>query len=211
MKIFKFIVAILVLGLSGCTIHEKIHFNNDFSGSCEYMIDFTMITAMVENDSSSNTDNEEMREGLTELQTKMEQIEGISEVKFDADLESGIVRINYNFENTNALNEALSMEGYDMDDPTANSRQKYSAKRNKLIMEFYTVNNDSIEDEAFSMMSMIEYVFEYSFDRGIKDFECNRDDFVFTQEGNVIKQEGNFDDLMKMPEKVKCTIKLNRK
>ena len=120
----------------GCTFHQEVHFNDDWSGTSKMTIDMSAMMALQgdgdgEESGMSLMNDEDFQESLKE----MEQQEGISNVKVKEDTAKGIYEISYDFVNIELLNEGMSGSNMLADD--GESVHKYFELKGKKTNLFY--------------------------------------------------------------------------
>ncbi len=201
----------LIIGLASCTVKQNIHFNKDFSGMASYAIDFSAVTAMIGSDSLESLESTGMMDGLKDLKTTFENIDGISNFGYEMNIADGYMKISFDFEDTDALTETFKNKELNKDNPTGDVPQTYHGKGRKLIMELGAPELDSLDSEAQSMMHMMQFDFTYSFDRKIKKVKCEEIEFIKSEDGKSLNRKGDFAGLFEVGQELrKCTIILKK-
>lgn len=187
---YLFCIAIL---MSSCSFEQKIHFNNDWSGDAQLVMDFSAMVAVMPPDSTGENPLSEMTDSFSEMQERLEAISGVSEVSIDIDKEGGKYDINFDFASIEALNKALSGGG-DMSNLLSNKEHtSFQLKgNNKLIFEVPNMS-DLGEDKEIDTSQLgqagqlMRYKIDFSFDRDVKKIK--------TKNGGVIKGERVIQDV----------------
>jgi hypothetical protein len=111
-KIYFFLFALILILFQSCSMHQKIHFNKDYSGSFKMEIDMTEALAFMSmmDTTGSMGETDMMMEifgGIDSfgLREKYEDIEGISDVYIEP-VDEGSFIVEYKFSNIEALNNS---------------------------------------------------------------------------------------------------------
>ncbi|MEM7040137.1 MAG: hypothetical protein AAF570_24410, partial [Bacteroidota bacterium] len=122
-KIFMFAALLFVgLGASSCfDITEEYHFKKDGSGSAKFTMDMAQMMEMMESfagamDSTGEGGMDQLNDLFEsdEMAAALSEIPGISNVKSLSSKETKIFGYSYEFENVDALNNAIAATGGDM-------------------------------------------------------------------------------------------------
>lgn len=168
MKIFKsfFILFIVLVLIHSCTVHEKFHFNSDYSGHYSFEFDYSELASF---DTSSAMQNE-MGESFYELESELSKIEGLENILILSDAEKGLVMVSYDFKNLEALNKA----NYNQENGSYDKLFTLDGKKLLFTTDFSDEINeykesDMTEDEILdNIESLLDYTITFTFDRKIK-------------------------------------------
>lgn len=212
-----------ILLLAGCTVFNKIHFNKDYSGTFEMIVDLESMLMMASAFDTTNTMDED--ELIKELQSEMNQDEiaaelnampGVSNGSLSIDKERGLV-LTFEFEDLVALNNSFSEIQSSMDNmggPMGEVEEAEKPKFDAFLLNGKTLTYRSPpkdteaeneldlfgEEGGEDMMSEIgdffEMKFEFSFDRKVKSVEAVGMTIV-AQEKNRVLADVNMQEVMK--------------
>jgi hypothetical protein len=209
-------ILIILLGLGSCTIHENIHFNKNFSGKASYIVDFSAMMTMIPEDSLKNLDDAEIDAIFEEIENLYYGIDGISDFKYEFEMENGIARYSFDFDNLEALNKTYDVDQFDEEMPLGDSplRKHFSGKKNKLTVELIADESsiDEMDEMAEMMLMMFDTKHQYTFETGIKKMKSKDLDFKISGDQKSAELEVNLGELFEEDiESKKCTFILNKK
>lgn len=232
---FKFLqvsaLALVVMLSSSCfDVVEEYFFNKDGSGTASFQVDMSQMMSMMEMFGAmadSSGDGEDPMGELNEIFEENEAIAmlqgiaGISNVRNLNDKENSIFGYAYDFENIDALNNAISAnqssdilmsaalgmeEGGDESEPAGQFKRKgkkferthaVDASVEARMKEKEESGEEEGEEEG--MMAMLfadaSYKIIYNFEQGVK--KCKHDDAKISSDGKSVVLEVPMDQLMK--------------
>lgn len=171
-------ISILFIIATSCTIQQHVHFNEDWSGTMVYHIDFSRTMSIMDDEASSDSsnfnfmDNEDFQNGIKEL----EDIEGIRNVKMEEKDDYNYF-ISLEFADLQALNTTMTGSnatmGIGSDDE---SFQYFQIKKNKLTYAMPNEVKEMAEDDDGTMEMMsssIDFQIKFSFEKGIKKIKSD--------------------------------------
>ncbi len=174
MKKFQFILFIIIVGLSSCTIRQEFHFNEDFSGSVVHNLDITMLNSMLQAEGDSETNMQDsLKMFLQQATDLLSEAEGISNVAQGWKSDDNVAYISYDFSNLDALNNSLQANTFGaqaMGLETGDEHTYFVKKRKKLYFKMPKAENDSVVDneEMKSMETFFRYEIVMHFDKKIR-------------------------------------------
>ncbi len=126
-----FLVTISLLLCTGCfDLEEKIIFRKDGSGNFTFKVDMSQLKMFFGSENSSTTAGSEpadkLDNKLDEFNSKLEKIDGISNVKQHIDTTNIIVSISFDFNKITALNNGMHLIFNDEDDTHQPSKKTNS-------------------------------------------------------------------------------------
>jgi preprotein translocase subunit SecF len=215
MKLYTFLVAAAILVLSGCSITQEYHFNNDFSGTYKFEMNMGDMISMLQSMDTTGSIN-----SLDTLDQSFDQIRnqyndaGAKDVEVGWKNDKKTIYISFGFDNLEKLNEILSNSNNEFNLYTTGSQDEKASftKKGKstLIMNFPETSKDTAIISSIEGMKdylTIETIF--SFDRAIKSIN-NRSGKI-SEDRKSVKFEGKVDDLIKEGYTMDSQIKLKRK
>lgn len=197
MKNLKIIFGLIIISFVGCTITEKVHFNNDDSGYVEYIIDYSTYVDMA--GSSMDIDIDSIMEATLEGY-KYNSIEGISDFKFSNDKNSNELYISYNFKNITALNKVIqetSELAYGVDkDKTSETKVKkeFIRKGKKLIYLSPKMEKDSTTESMEGISEFFNYNLIISFDKEIQ--KVKNENAIISGDRKSVTIKGNLFEIL---------------
>ncbi len=208
MRIIRFISGIILISFVfvSCTIEQNYHFNEDFSGSSETVMDFSLIMSMAP-DSTKEEMGEIFEEAdITELTEKFESTEGISNHAISEN--DGKVQMKFDFTSIETLQNFCSSTGDNSIGELSNSNANWSLNGKKLTIDF-TPDGDIMkelrEDENMktldgdnegldSMDEMLTFNVKLSFDKKIKKVSSKMG--VWDKEKNTVEFSFGIKEMM---------------
>jgi hypothetical protein len=224
----KFIRSFLLLSagiflLAGCTVYNKVHFNRDYSGTFEMIVDLESMLMMASAFDTTNTMDED--ELINELQSEMNKDEmaaelnampGVSNGDLTIDKERGLV-LTFDFEDITSLNNSFSEIQSSMDNMGGPMGEVEGAEKPKF--DAFVLNGKTLtyrsppkdpegeneldllgEEGGEDMMSEIgdffEMKFEFSFDRKVKSVDAAGMTIV-AQEKHRVLADVNMQEVVK--------------
>jgi hypothetical protein len=161
-----FIVFLSSLVIYSCTVHEKFHFNKDYSGHYSFEFDYSELASF----DTSSAMQSEMGESFYELERELKKIEGLDNILIVTDAEKGVVMVSYDFENLEALNKAnynQENESYDKLFSLDGKKLLFTTDFSDEIQEYK--ESDMNEDEILeNIESLLDYTITFTFDRKVK-------------------------------------------
>jgi hypothetical protein len=208
-----FLCAFTLAVISACTFRTNVHFNEDWSGSLEYVLDISPMNALMDDTTERVSLLDDPESGFSV--SDYESIKGVSNVKLAEDLEAGIYTFSLDFADVDVLNRVIAGEdpftGALNESGEDGEPMRFELKKNKLAVhlgDFEKLNETLEEDESFAysgMESMVNYEINLTFDRKIKKFKTKG---ATEQIGyNKVKFDMNFGALSDLAE-VDQSIKL---
>jgi len=177
------ILFVAIVLLASCTVTERIHFNADFSGNYEMVLDMSAMKAFAEiPDSLGNVQSEPAipREQLDSMRSEFEKLQGISNLTInEADW---IYTLSFNFTDPGALDGLNSELGLDGGNETKPGKPRFSWSKDKLD---FTVDLESLQTategaeagqggEDAGMNSMFTLSTILSFDRPVESVKSEK-------------------------------------
>lgn len=176
MKKISFIVGLLILVHTSCTITQEFHFKKDFSGSAKIAIDMGTFMDMMAGMDSTGTQSAGMKDSLDfafkESAEKLEGI-GVTNIEYGWQDDDKVMFLSYDFADIEVLNKAMNasddgntsfMKNEDNDDHVY-----FTRKGKTLIYKGVKSKNDSINNnEMASMKDYYKYELIFNFDRKVK-------------------------------------------
>ena len=207
MKLFKLFALVAIV--TSCSISQDFYFNKDFSGNYKMTFDMSSLMAM------AGTEEDETEEILDQaakdsIALAYNSIDGISNTKVNS--EDYIIFIAYDFENLDALNNAIAETALDgeSDDATtgmlANSDIKFSGKGKKMTYHIPEFTTYDIEDSTMMYFDMIDMKSTFSFEREVKSID-NTSATIQT-DGKTVIIEGSFKEFAEGDKTMSTEFKL---
>lgn len=206
MKLFYSVLVLLVL--IACTVQTNIHFNEDFSGSLEYVIDMSAAASMMDDSIKNESIFEE--EDIQETIGEFQNIDGISNVTTTENVDSAIYKISMDFNSIETLNTVLSTNDPvndflpDASKGENNPNLHFEHKKNKLyihMMDLATLQREFREtadsDDYIDMGELFTYQLNFTFEQDLKKVKTKG---AAAQKGNKIEFSLNMDELIEMEE-----------
>lgn len=200
---FALIIGMLFL-VASCVFTENITFNDDYSGSSETLFDFELFYPYMIDSTEKKVDVDLTIDSMVvELQDKLKEIEGISEVECRFDT-SGKVIVNYKFADTESLNggcnEMFEFLGLKEEDGPEIRKFIVQGKK-KLEMQF---NAELPDTTADSFNGLITYSLGLEFAREVKKLEDNSESGAFKSDSlnvseNKISYSGDPAPMLEAP------------
>jgi len=205
-----------LLLFSGCiTIFEKYKINADGSGSLEYIIDMSEMYEMMAafSDSTEEMEMGDFEDSMKELLPGLNSISGISNAELTGDVSKYISGIKFDFQNSEALNNAMALLFTDGDSQT--EKVKYVEIKGKTFTRFgYTsseFNKDELlgseeldEETMTSLLESMKYNISVNFERTVKKVKKEKKDQL---EDNTVTIEANFSQIFDKPDYLQTIIK----
>ena len=180
-RLLTFLSAIVLL--ASCTVTERIHFNADFSGNYEMVLDMSAMKAFSEiPDSLGNVQSEPMipREQLDSMKLEFQNLQGISNLNINE--ENWIYTLSFNFTDPGALDGLNSELGLDGGDDSKPGKPRFVWSKDKLD---FTVDLESLQEtsqdaeveqgeEDTGMNSMFTLSTIMSFDRPVESVKSDK-------------------------------------
>jgi hypothetical protein len=215
-------ITILLIG-QACSLTTSVHFNRDFSGTHETVIDMSeMLGFAAMMDSTSDDQNDmiaQMRHSLDSLNIvdMYRDISGITDAHATVS-DEGVLSIGFRFKNVEALNASFETLKERMEDKASNlggdsmemmptdflGGGTQSFVRNKKSITHSFSSDGTAEDligeegmgELEMISSMMDYSIEMSFDRKIKSADLTGVNLI-EQGKNVIKARVDLGKMLK--------------
>ena len=204
MKLFYTFFALLAI--VACTVQTNIHFNEDFSGNIEYVIDMSEAAAMLEDSTKTESlfEEKDMQEAIEDLKN----MEGVTNVQTNEDLNNAVYKLSMDFNSIETLNKILS-EGDpvadlygDSDKKDENQNLHFEQKRNKLYIQMMDLSElqkefqESAEEESyFGMGDLFTYQLNFTFEKDVKKIKTKG---IATQSGDKIQFSLNMEQLIEL-------------
>lgn len=211
---FALIIGMLFL-VASCVFTENITFNDDYSGSSETLFDFELFYPYMIDSTAKKVDVDLTIDSMVvELQDKLKEIEGISEVECRFDTSRKVI-VNYKFADTESLNggcnEMFEFLGLKEEDGPEIRKFIVQGKK-KLEMQF---NAELPDTTADSFNGLTTYSLGLEFAREVKKLENNNESGAFKYDSlnvseNKISYSGDPGPMLKAP-KQSVLIKLGKK
>lgn len=180
-RLITFLSAIVLL--ASCTVTERIHFNADFSGKYEMVLDMSAMKAFAEiPDSMGNVQSEPIipREQLDSMKLEFENLQGISNLNINE--ENWIYTLSFHFTDPGALDGLNSELGLDGGDESKPGKPRFAWSKDKLD---FTVDLESLQEtskdaeveqggEDTDMNSMFTLSTILSFDRPVESVKSDK-------------------------------------
>jgi hypothetical protein len=216
-KNILYIVVILFLSVTGCSITQEYHFKNDFSGNSKTSIDLTMLKGFMSNLDSTGKGNslDTMDRSLAEVAKELEGT-GVENVKYGWNDDKTVLFISYDFKNPETLNKAVGAEQTSSkmlggnSDP--NQKAHFDGKGKKFFYDSPEITQEDTLFNSESMASMKDYYkysLIFSFDRKIKSFDNKK--ATLSDDGKSVVFAGNIADMFAKGSSFDIHVKLGKK
>ena len=202
MKKNLYSLAITVLAsflVLSCVVKQEIYFKKDFSGNYKYTYDFTEYASyMGEEEDSLTMKNEDFEEYLQVVKTALTNINGIKDVKIMNDADNGLVYFSYEFDNVEALNQALKYSSYMDTEPLENAPYFVQKKKTLTYIRHATPQEEVEEggEDTSYMNEMFKWNFSIEFEADVKKFDIQQDTALTVSNNNKkFNEQGNIFDV----------------
>lgn len=210
MKKFVFFLAAIILALSfqSCSIHQKIHFNRNYSGTYQMTVNMSEAMAFMSMmDTTGSMEGAdmmmEMFKGIDsmDLRGKYESIDGISDVYIEP-VDDGAFVVEYKFDGLSALNasqdqmDALmdgmgaglggASMGIDTDDGASSGFEPFVLDKKKTL----THQSEKTEQPPFGDMGGMEGMDGEEMLSGLGEMFSFRTDYSFARKIKSVESEG---------------------
>lgn len=217
-KVALFILLFPLLLFSSCiTIYENYIFNRDGSGTMEYRVDMSELRSMMELFSDSlDMEDLNLAGTFTVSITELGALKGIGNVSDAGDAGNFIFGVRFDFENTDALNQAL---GLLFENNEATDTRFIDKKRRKFIR--YDATSDEFSHEAMlqegvdidesvmkDILDKMKYSISMNFESRIRRVKSNAE---YQMDGkNSVRIEANFNQMLDEEDYLETMIKTRR-
>ncbi|HBS87193.1 MAG: hypothetical protein A2W91_03160 [Bacteroidetes bacterium GWF2_38_335] len=173
MKILKNAILLLVVSLiiNGCLVKHEIVFNEDFSGTYYFTLDFSQLSGMM-TDSTGNSQNT-MNSNFDTIVNNLKVIPGISNIRINDNPNGGKLEIIYDFRDVEALNTSIkssSQSGENM--PNKSNPILFKLKKNTLSMKQKATKFEK-DSASATLNEMFQYEFSVVFKKDIRKAHLN--------------------------------------
>jgi methionine synthase II (cobalamin-independent) len=204
MKLFYTFFALLAI--VACTVQTNIHFNEDFSGNIEYVIDMSEAAAMLDDTAKTESifEEEDMQEAVEDLKN----MEGVTNVQTNEDLNNAVYKLSMDFNSIETLNKILSegdpVSGFygDLDNTEENQNLHFEQKKNKLYIHMMDLSElqkefqESSEEESYmGAGELFTYQLNFTFEKEVKKIKTKG---IATQSGDKVQFSLNMDQLIEL-------------
>ncbi len=186
-----FLLAMVVL--ASCTVKEELTFNKDFSGTGVVSWNFDLYGDETDPDSVLAAQTASAEEFKKEAMT----VPGISNVRYNIDLEDPMMWFYFDFKNLKALNDLYSLSAFD---EAPFMRKTFAKKGSRKLTVIWPVHALTAEDreawegESDDMQAMYTHELILNLPREIKTNNLDTDRFTCNPENKSVKFEGNWGD-----------------
>ena len=176
MKKLQFIIFILSLFFTSCTITQEFNFKKDFSGSAKIAIDMGAFINMMSGIDSTGAQSANLKDSLDfafdESAKKLKDV-GVTNIEYGWKDDDKVMFLSYDFADIDILNKAMNASD---DGNTAftkntdNDDHVYFIRKGKILTyEGVKSNSDSINTKDMeSMKDYYKYKLIFTFERKIK-------------------------------------------
>ena len=204
----RLIALILISIISGCTIKQEFHFNQDYSGESINKIDLSVLkTVMKSSDTLNNaqTLRDSTIKYIEHISKKLSQVNGISGIKHGWQDNTGTAFLKYQFNNLENLNNAydIIVSGVNQ----RNDKNYFSTRWNNLIFRSPVLFTDSIVDNKamYAMKNYFHYNITMTFDKNIKKVRSKNTSVQSSKK--TLKTSGNLIEVLSGKDPVNMKIK----
>ncbi|MCB0835603.1 MAG: hypothetical protein KDE26_02045 [Bacteroidetes bacterium] len=205
---FRSLIPVMVFGsmipLSSClTLSESYEFKKNGSGSMTYLIDMSELVAILKIAESNESEEKISTQfSFTELGEKIEEIEGVSQVKVLDDPENYKFGVTFKFKGIEPLNQALN--SILITNPKDKKHDFFKMEGNTIIRTHLINKNvltsqlegSDIPDQNFSLMESMLYKLNFSFPKPVKVVYSSAEAEMVGKKNRKVNIEASFKTLL---------------
>jgi hypothetical protein len=211
LKHLTFYLALALAGiLQSCSVATTVHFNKDFSGTYQTVLDMSGLISMAGMaDTTGTMDQSQMVEQMRlsidslELADAYNSVSGIRDAVVDVS-DDGVISIGFMFDNVESLNASFKSV---QEKTTQKMGNQDSGSMDMLPTDFlgggdqmFKRNGKSIShslnSEGLGLGAMIDYTIDFSFDRKVKSVDVDGLS-ILEQSSHMVKTRVDFPNLIK--------------